>query len=354
MELHSSLENLGDEIWEWFLTLRIPEHPGWVRFCREGAVFEPGAKAGLGMSCLALKTLHMLNMLERLDPGEKESWTAYIQSFQTKKGRSAGYFKDPGLLRVLGWRSWLRGFGLAVQRAETRQACAALMCVGANPKWAITSIPQTSRSVKRFLHRLPWKTPWAAGSHASHLMAFFHINRMLDYSSAEESFLPVILNELDALQDPDTGCWFRGKPSSEQMINGAMKVITGYAFVGLPFKYAERLIDFALTLANDLDACHHADLIYVLHQCKRLTEHRFMEIQSVAERRLSEIVRFRRKDGAFSFREDGAGLNYYGVPMSRGLPVSDIHGTTLFVWTAVMISDLLGSMTALKWRLPVT
>ncbi len=348
------LETLADEIWEWFLTIHVPDRPGWVRFCSEGALFEPGDRSGLGMSCLALKTLYMLNLTDRLSPGELADWVRYIQSFQTVSGRFAGYFEDPELLRILDRRLLFKRLDWATRRAETRQACATLLCVKARPKAPLIFLPQTPSTVKRYLHGLSWKIPWAAGSHASHLMTFFHINSMLGYQSEEDTLLPVILRELDSLQDPETGCWFKGKPSAEQMINGAMKVITGYSFIGLPFNHAERLVDFALTLANDIDACHHADLIYVLHQCSLLIKHRFNEIQQVAEKRLSEIVRFRRNDGAFSFGPNGSGTNYYGVPMSRGFPVSDIHGTTLFVWTAVMISDLLGEITTLGWRLPIT
>lgn len=83
------LETLGNEIWEWVLTLRVPGRPGWVRFCPEGALFEPGERAGLGMGWLALKTLSMLNCLHRLAPGELEGWVGYIQSFQTVWGQGA-------------------------------------------------------------------------------------------------------------------------------------------------------------------------------------------------------------------------------------------------------------------------
>jgi len=346
------LENLADEIWEWFLTVRVLGQPGWVRFCREGALFEPGDRAGLGMSCLALKTLYMLNLLDRLSPGELEDWIAYIHSFQTVSGRSAGYFEDQALLRVVD-RWWRRDW--ATRRAETRQACAALLSVDARPKAPIRSIPRSPRDVRQFIRQLPWETPWVAGSHASHLMFFLHVNAtVFGENSTEKILLPVILEKLEALQDPETGSWFTGNPSPEQMINGAMKVITGYSFLSLPFRHADRLIDFALTLANDYDACHHTDLIYVLHQCSRLSGHRLSEVHQVAEQRLADIIRFRRRDGAFSFRPEGSGLVYYGVPMSRGLPVSDIHGTTLFVWALVMIADILGWRAELGWRLPVT
>lgn len=167
------LETLADEIWEWFLKIRIPEHPGRVRFCKEGDLFNPNKRAGLGLSCLALKTLYMLNLLDRLNPNELKGWISYIKSFQTIKGKTEGYFEDPALLKKLDQplgpflrRDW------NVRRAETRQACAALLCANAKPAIPIKNIPKTPRGVRHFIHRLPWENPWAAGSHASHLMFF--------------------------------------------------------------------------------------------------------------------------------------------------------------------------------------
>lgn len=76
------LENLVDKVWEWWLAICVPRRPGWVRFCHEGALFEPGERAGLGISCLALKGFHMLNLLlPRLESSELEDWIEGIRSF---------------------------------------------------------------------------------------------------------------------------------------------------------------------------------------------------------------------------------------------------------------------------------
>lgn len=351
------LETLREDVWRWFQTVYI--RPGRVRFCAEGALFEPGERAGLGLACLALKTLHMLNLTDRLPAGTLSAWAERIRSFQHPGGFRAGYFEDPALRKAarepfyLPWR--IPAAWQATLRAETRQACAALACIGETPRTPLQFLPKTPEAVRNYFHRLEWTNPWAAGSHAGHLMAFLRINRTLFGNDEDETrLLPVLLEELDAVQDKATGCWRKGQPTPQQLINGAMKVITGYAYLNLPFAYPERLIDFALSLQNDHDACHHADLIYVLHQCARLTDYRREDIQQVAAQRLAAIMAFRKPDGAFSFREHSAGTNYYGAPMSVGKPVSDIHGTTLFTWTAVMIADLLELRETLGWKLPVT
>jgi len=344
--------SLADDVWRWFQTVRIPGHPGWVRYCTEGSLFEPGERAGLGLSCLALKLLHMLGMLSRLDTAERGRWLAHIQSFQTASGRAAGYFEDEAVLRVVD-RWWRKDWG--VRRAETRQACAALLSAGSQPLTPLPVLASTPRQVRRFVRRLDWRNPWAAGSHAGHLMFFLHANATsFGSAAARDSLLPALLEELDSLQDAETGCWGVGNPSPARLINGAMKVITGYDFAGIPFSHPERLIDFALSLANERDACHHADIVYVLHQCSRASPHRQSEVRAFAVSRLEQLVPFRKEDGGFSFNKEGTGRTYYGLPIGQGRPVSDIHGTTLFVWTVVMLADLLEWRDRLAWRLPVT
>lgn len=42
-------------------------------------------------------------------------------------------------------------------------------------------------------------------------------------------------------------------------------------------------------------------------------------------------------DGGFSYSVGKSQTNYYGVPISHGCAVSDIHGTCLLTWALVMI-----------------
>lgn len=346
------LDTLTASVWTWLSSAMDRENPGQVRFCLEGDLFRPDRKAGLGTTCLALKIMNILGLFERLPGAEREAWLSRIKGFQVGRGVQAGYFEDPGLLRKLD-RWWRRDWN--VRRAESRQACASLLFAGSAPDHAFSFVPQTPDAVRTFVRSFDWDHPWHAGSHAGHLMAFLHVNaRLFGRQEQATVCLSALKAELDRLQDPQTGCWHAGARSAGELVNGAMKVLSGYEFIGDSVRFPERIIGFALSVRNDHDACHHADLLYVLHQCARMTTHRRAEIEAVAAERLDLIAAHRRDDGGFSFYRDGSGRLYYGVQMSEGRLVSDVHATCLFVWTAAMIADILGMRERLGWRLPVT
>jgi len=349
------LASLTDHVSDWMDKLKISGHPGWICPCLNGALLEPGEQSGLGLSCLALKTCVMLGLTSRLAAGALEGWIKHIQSFQTPDGRFAGFFEDPAVLRITDKKAGLFKQDISTRRAETRQACATLLSVGAAPLLPVAHLPRTPHQVRRYIRKLDWAEPWGAGSHAGHLIFFYELNaRVFGETATADELLPVVISELDRLQDPESGSWYSRRPAPHQVVNGAMKVLTGYAFLDKPFRYAERLIDTCLAVANDEQGCNNADVIYVLHQCRSYTSYRKGDILDYCTRRLKTIEHFRREDGAFSFFETGAQTHYYDVPVSRGLLESDVHGTTLFVWTLAMIGDLLGYNQELGWCLPVT
>jgi hypothetical protein len=351
---------LPDTIWNWLLSVRDKQHPGWFRFCRTGALFQPSSDRGLGTSSMALKVCFQINSLSRVNDTDLHHWIEYIQSFQRELENNSGtFFEDGWLLRAAGWKArldrWIRK-DLSIQRAETRQACAALLSAGAAPKFAISGIPDSMPQVDKYISGLPWgRDPWGASSHVSHLVFFLKLNA--DYfgrKAACDELLPFIFQRLDGLQDRETGSWFAGSPPEPQKINSAMKILLAYDLLGRAPEYPERLIDLCLKAVTDEDACHSVDIIYVLYFCSRLTSHRSDDIKAFAEDKLRLIKKHLRSDGAFSFYPDRAGDNYYGARISRGNPESDIHGTHLLVWALTMIGEMLGFNRELGWKLPVT
>ncbi|MDM8515624.1 hypothetical protein QUF76_05445 [Desulfobacterales bacterium HSG16] len=351
------ISEIGDSVIEWLKTVNLPDHPGYYRYSKEGALLNSSRFSGLGFSCLALRTYHIINKLDQIDKEDFESWVQYIKSFQRKRkwGRKYGFFEDKTLLKTLDKKAgWLKR-NMAVRRAETRQACGTLLSVGEKPYYPIVGdLPQTPEQLEDYIRSLPWDNPWHSGSHTAHLIFFLKLNSIhFGYQDQFESLIPVILKCLDRLQDKKTGTWYTGSPSSQNIINGAMKVLTGYILLEKELKYPEQLIDTGLNAMNEEDACHNLDLIHVFHSCLNYTSYRQSEIRTVAEKRLDIIRGFMNDDGAFSFHPGKAGTHYYGVEVSRGFAESDVHGTNLFVWTIAMLAEIIGFNDSLNWKLPV-
>ncbi|OQY45560.1 MAG: hypothetical protein B6242_09985 [Anaerolineaceae bacterium 4572_78] len=351
-----TLNNLRQDILVWLKTVHQHEHTGYYRYSYKGSLHYPSAQSGLGMSCFALRTYYTLGALDAIEPNDLQAWTNYIKSFQTHKGVCDGYFEDTELLRVVDKKMGRFRRDMGVRRAETRQACGTLLSVGAKPRYpVIADLPQTSEQLIDYIYALPWlDNPWHAGSHTSHLAFFLKLNAdVFGYTDKFAELMPLILIELDRLQDPDTGSWFGGTPSMPQIINGAMKVLTIYELLQRPFAYPEKLIDTCLNAKNDSNACGNVDITLVLHHCQKWTTYRQNEIRAFAEERLQSIMSFRKPDGAFSFLPDTTGKYYYKVEISQGLVESDLHGTSLFTWTIAMLAEILGIADTLGWHVPI-
>lgn len=348
----SWFNTLADEIWEWFGTVHDAEHPGWVKYCGQGNKVDAGPRAGLSMSCLALKLVYMLSLWKRMEHSQRHAWIQHIKHFQKRWGANSGSFQDIWMLSRI---DNLRMKEL-VRRADTRQALVTLLPLGERPSRPMPVALRGGDDAKAFVREQPWdKDPWAAGSHTSHMIVFLHTNAALFSRTREKrELLPVILRELDSLRDAATGCWGGSSATPENRLNGAMKVLSGYAVLNAPVRDADQIIDSALGLINDADACHHVDIVFTLHQCCRLSNHRRRDVERFVYSRIDAILEHRRNDGGFSFQKKGTGKKFYGVKVAEGAPVSDIHGTKLLVWLLVMAADLLGWREQLGWCLPVT
>ncbi|MEM7033808.1 MAG: hypothetical protein AAF629_29965 [Chloroflexota bacterium] len=384
---------LNDTMGPWFSTLFDRDYPGRIRFCNQGNLIEPTANTGLGASCLALKATYQTGVWEQLEPDMQSGWIAHIQSFQEQE---TGYFEDAAILAVADARAnWSlpkkvlnrvrRKLGYAdlaeldamstkkhrpekytvlntaTRRAETRQACAALLAAGSRPLYPINHIPASPEAILAYLDDLPWYlNPWHAGSHTAYLIFALKLNAdIFNQQTPFQKHVPIILSYLDQLQDPETGSWFRNswfprEVPLNQKVNGAMKVLTGYSLLDKPVQWPEKLIDLCLRAYDDRDACHSVDLIYILHECAKWTTHRQGETEAFAEKLLGSIEKHCKPDGGLSFYPTHANTMYYGVPISTGLPESDVHGSHLLIWAATLCLNLLDLKPEFKWRLPIT
>ena len=389
---HSWCLDLSEGVGLWLSTLYDAARPGLVKYSRRGNLLEPSVTAGLGASCLALKVAYQIGMWDDLEPKVRRGWVDHVRSFQRA---DTGFFEDPSVLAVADsrasrprlskqvervWRRLQKGkqpppvgiahrpsgrapkrLDLALRRAESRQAAAALLAVGSGPAYLFYWVPEDEEELLAFLRGLPWYwRPWHAGSHTS--LMVFGLKLNADVFGRQEAYtrlISVALSFLDAMQDPETGAWFRRSwqprrvPVNEQ-VNGAMKVLTAYELLERPFRWPGKLIDLCLDSFDARDACHSVDALYVLHACAKWTAHRRGEVKRFAGAMLQAIKAHHRQDGALSFFPDHANTHYYGVPVSHGLAESDVQGTHLLVWAVTLCADLLGFRSELGWNLPVT
>jgi hypothetical protein len=333
--------------------LRVPSGPAQYIPARRG-VLPTGSAIGLGYTAFAIKLHVLLGTWELLTSFEREQHVAMIQSFQTDVASpdgvwDAGAFIDPPLVdylsRSASFTPSLSQHLLTMRntvRAESKQAIASLIQVGASPRRRYVDLPGTVDGVRVFLETLDWEKPWSAGGQASALAMLLATGHGSAGHDAEFGLLEMVRRFFRALLDPGTGAYFSGmRPDHGNLVNGAMKVLTALDWLDEPVHAPERLIDTCLSALPSHEGCHLVDAVYVLHQCRKYTDHRSEEVRDFG-RGLLEMIRLHHNpDGGFSYWIGKSQTVYYGVPITSGMPVSDIHGTLLLTWALAMVLRLI-------------
>jgi len=120
-----------------------------------------------------------------------------------------------------------------------------------------------------------------------------------------------------------------------------MKVITGLDWINEPIHYPEKLIDLALKVNPDSEGCDLVDIVYVLFKCSEQTNYRKKDIISYLNNLIDEIYfHYKEEEGGFSYFINKSQTHYYGVQITSGLNVADIHGTILLTWALSMIYNI--------------
>ena len=149
-------------------------------------------------------------------------------------------------------------------------------------------------------------------------------------------------NFSNKILDPETGSYFRDNPiSSREIINGAMKMISGLDWIDVPIHKPKNLIDFCLENKPQPEGCDIVDYVYVLYKCWKQTNYRKDEIISVFKEVLELFHNLNYDNGGFSYFPSRSQSHYYGVEVTQGLNIPDIHGTILITWALVLIYDFL-------------
>lgn len=223
-------------------------------------------------------------------------------------------------------------------RAETKQAISSLHQVGSKNSIKYRSHVFESNKLTSYLDSLNWKTPWTSGAQFAGLSVFLETQELEDkkYLKLKEQLLTFSNN----LVDKNTGCYFKESVISQsEMINGAMKVLTGLDWLGVPVHEPKSLIDTCLKVKPFSHGCDIVDIVYVLYMCAKETTHKRTEIvHYLDEIELLISKHYQLYTGGFSYFYQKSQNYYYGLTISKGINTGDLHGTTLLLWAYSMIN----------------
>ncbi|WP_119065820.1 hypothetical protein [Aggregatilinea lenta] len=366
MTLPAWTRDLTPHIGAYLDRLCVPEQVGRYRPATAGLTPE-GERVTLGFSCYAHKIVYMLGLWDTLPEADRAAWNAYLLSFQVhgnplKDWAARNAFVDPVVADTLvrqeprlSWRerlharrhpSWELNHFRRTMIAETKQAVATLAQVGVPTHHPYDAFPQQPNDVQIYLAALDWAQPWGAGAQLATLSVFFRTEAPRLLPAADVTALvSTACGFVDEVLDAETGAYFLGEtPDHGNLINGAMKVLTALDWLEVPVHQPERLIDTCLAQPPRSEGCHLVDAVYVLYRCAQQTEHRRDDIRTYCTQLLNMIERhYVPQEGGFSYNVGASQTVYYGVTITRGEPVADIHGTILLTWALTMIFELLGA-----------
>ncbi len=317
-----------------------------------------GKKINMGYNCYAIKLFKLSNQWQNLDRKTQESWIKYLQNFQSSKFKDfENYFIDNEVIGYFDKKFSIYNFKSLTKstlntffkkdyeskqtnifkavNADSKQTISTLSEVGYKIQKAPVNFFNNYISVEDYLSSFDWSKPWDAGAQFSSI-SLYNSTFNLDIEDDLTDFIKIKL-------DNDTGSYFQKKPeSARQIINGAMKVISGLDWLNYPIHLPEKLIDFCLDNKPEFEGCDLVDYVYVLYKCSEQTSYKKKEIIHIFKDVLDYLkLLYHEEHNGFSYYINKSQTHYYGIEISRGKNTPDIHGTILSVWAIVMILTLL-------------
>ena len=363
MKLNKEIEDIYSGIHYFLNNLKKPNSEFSFFPALEGLT-EEGKNLSLGFSCYALKINFMLGNTNK-NLNEISKWADYLNSFQrNESGLPNNSYIDPYLkegyenidMKLL-FKESLKSFlnilytPMKLQKyetneikfkktinAETKQAISTLYQVNLPNKKLVENQFEKFENLEYYLNSLDWSFPWDAGAQYSSFCVYsvtqnFDINENL-------------VNFINKKVDRNTGSYFDKKPTTtRQIINGAMKVITGLDWLEEEIHYPEKLIDYCIQNRPMLEGCDIVDYVYTIYKCSQQVDYKKKEINKILNEILVDITGLRYKDeGGFSYFQDRSQSHYYGIKITNSLKTPDLHGTLLCLWALNMILDNLGEL----------
>ena len=318
-----------------------------------------GSKLKLGPACYGLKINYILGNTTNSNDFTKAS--KYINSFQKNNTNFPPnsfidetyikYFRMKNLnvsikhktKEILGATNFKPSYSKKIYiqksiRAESKQAISTLFQIGSRNEFPYLDFPNTKPSISNFLNQQNWSLPWDAGAQFSGLCVF---SSTQNYDNKKE-LKEYLLKDISKRANQENGFYYSGTVnSSSQLINGAMKVLSGLNWLDAEIHFPEKLIDSTLSIKPSSEGCDLVDAIYVLYQCSLQTNYKRLEIKEYFLEVINLIKLHQHAEGGFSYFLNKSQTHYYGLKVSKGLNEPDLHGTTLLMWAVAMVFNFI-------------
>lgn len=317
-----------------------------------------GSEINMGFSCYAAKAFLISREWDKLSELDKFNWAESLLAYQDFENKNfKNYFIDPKVLNYFDKRFTKFKFkkiakktlfnikGLELEpiekhifktiNAENKQTLSTLIDLGAEVKTNPDISLNSYKNISDYLNSYNWDYPWDAGAQFSSMCLYSNCLK-LNY---DEELLSFIESKIDS----ETGSYFNNTPSEpRQIINGAMKVLSGLDWINEKVHLPNKLIDFCLENKPKFEGCDLVDYIYVLYRCSLESNHRRSEIEKVCYEVLDFLLLLYHKESSgFSYFINKSQTHYYGIKISNGKNEPDLHGTLLSMWCIVMILKII-------------
>ena len=316
----------------------------------------------LGFSCYALKIYKLLNFQDVISNKNLKKWIQYLNSFQnTESDFPLNSYIDKtyifnhknvnkeNLIQKSVKKTFNKVFNTNYKdsneklseyiNAESKQTISTIYEMGYENKLKYLEFPNSEIKLNYYLNSLNWNYPWSSGGQFSGICLF----SKTQLEDKEFVKMKLQLEQfLENLVDQETGFYFKGsQPKDSELINGAMKIISGIDWIDGTIHYPEKIIDYCLNVNLNNEACDVVDLVYVIYKCSTQTNYKRKEIAEYLNEILDFIfLHFKEEEGGFSYFKESCQTHYYDVKFSDSLNIADLHGTLLFTWAIVMILEV--------------
>jgi len=218
--------------------------------------------------------------------------------------------------------------------AETRQAISGL--INLNHEIPEINVDTEFKEPLYFMTDKQWVNPWGAGAHLSHYLFFMKLLKRKDK-------IELIMEQLKKYEKPNG--WYHGKPNKHYIINGIMKVFTGFDIVNekplLDDEYtiklsnvmANNIIDEIIQIDDSFGGCGIYDYVYVLTKCMDNCNNpdKIEKCKDRLQKVYTTILKHQQSDGGFKYEiTTDKAHKYYGEEIVPNGMIGNIHGTTLF------------------------